>query len=341
MGFDGLTGQDSVKKRLLDIVSSGGGARSLLFEGPEGVGKHLFAKETAKAFLCMNPGPDGACGKCASCKYIEAGTHPDLIEVEPTEGRKNIRVADLRAVMQDAEIKPQISERKVLIINADRTENVCQNLMLKSLEEPSSHLIYILLCSDTSRIIPTVMSRVTEIPFREYEENEMIAILKENGGEDLDDGRLSFLSTFSSKIPGKAIKLMSDPDFMDEREHIFDLIMNMPRMGYTDILYDEFQYFDRNHDKTAELLLLLVWTLGDIASAIAVPDPGNIKNSDKKEQVMDFVSHNPSVTLVNICNAQEAVSDFADASHVNATFEVNCCNMLLRIYKELHHEKNS
>ena len=339
MGFDRLTGQESVKSRLKDIVAEPS-ACSLLFEGVEGIGKHLFAKETAKAILCSNRSRSGACGKCPSCKYIDAGTHPDLIEVEPTENRKSIRISDLREIIRDAEVKPQISDFKVLIINADKTMSDCQNLMLKSLEEPSEHIVYILLCSDTSKILRTIMSRVIEIPFREYTDDEMKSILRQNGGEDVDDRKLEFLSVFSSNVPGKALSLLNDPDFLDERDHIFDLVMRMPGLGYTDVLYDEFDYFNKNHDKIDELLLLLIWTLGDIASAIAVRDPQNIKNADKKEDIIRFVSQNSYVTLLNISNAEQAVTDFIEASSVNTSFEPACCNMLLRIHKELRYEKS-
>lgn len=340
MGFDRLTGQEAVKNRLKDITSDPS-ACSLLFTGPEGIGKHLFARETAKAILCEDRKADGACGVCASCKYIDAGTHPDLIEVEPTEGRKNIRIADLREVIRDAEVKPQISSHKVLIINADKTAPDCQNLMLKSLEEPGVHLVYILLCSDTSRLLGTILSRVTELNFREYTADQMSSILRKEGSADLTDEKISFLTAFSSGIPGKALSLINDPDFMEERDHIFDLVMKLPRTGYTDLLYDEFAYFDKNRDKMDELLLLMIWTLGDIASAIAVHDPENIKNSDKKNEIIKFVTENSAVTLINISNAEKAVTDFIDASHVNTSFETSCCNMLLRIHKELCYEKNS
>lgn len=339
MGFDSLTGQDAVKSRLKDITASPS-ACSLLFTGPEGIGKHLFAKKTAQAILCMDRKADGACGFCPSCKYIEAGTHPDLIEVEPTEGRKNIRIADLRDIVRDAEIKPQISGFKVLIINADKLMSDCQNLMLKSLEEPSSHIVYILLCSDTSRLLGTILSRVTEIPFREYTNDQLISILKSQGEESLSEEKLEFLTSFSSGIPGKALSLMNDTEFMEERDHIFDLVMRMPRSGYTDLMYDEFTYFDKNRDKMDELLLLLIWTLGDIAASMAVPEPENIKNSDKRMELKRFVSENSAITLINISNAEKAVTDFIDASSVNTSFEVSCCNMLLRIHKELCYEKN-
>lgn len=340
MGFNFLIGQEAVKSRLKSITSNKGSC-SLLFSGPEGIGKHLFARETAKAFLCKEPKADGACGSCPSCRYIDAGTHPDFIEVEPTDGRKNIRIADLRAIIGDAEVKPQISERKVIVINADKTSSDCQNLLLKSLEEPAAHLVYILLCSDTSRLLQTILSRVTELPFNSYTNDEMITILRNNGASDESEERLKFLTAFSSSIPGKALSLLKDPEFIEERDHIFDLVMRMPKLGYTDVLYDEYQYFDKNNDKIDELLLLLIWTLGDIAAAYAVPDPKDLKNSDKRDEITDFVSENRALTLINISNAENAVTEFIKASKVNVSFESNCCNMLLQIHKELKYEKNS
>jgi len=340
MGFNSLTGQEEVKSRLRTITSRGNSG-SLLFTGPEGIGKHSFARETAKAFLCQNKTKDGSCNECSSCKYIDANTHPDFIEVEPTDGRKNIRIADLREIVRDAEVKPQISSSKVIVINADRISFDCQNLLLKTLEEPLDHLVYILLCSDTSKLLQTILSRVTELPVKSYSDEEMMRILLSNSSETIADDKIKFYSSFSSNIPGKAIALMKDTDFLDERNHVFDMIMRIPKISYTDILSDEYRYFNDNKNKVDEILLLMVWILGDIASLIGSPKPDSIKNLDRKDELMKFVSDNSAITLINISNAERAIMDYIKNSKVNVTFEVACCNMLLSIYKEMRYEKNS
>ncbi|MCQ2516179.1 MAG: hypothetical protein MJ094_04885 [Saccharofermentans sp.] len=339
MGFNCLTGQEEIKSRLRTLTNRGNSG-SLLFTGTEGIGKHLFARETAKAFLCQNKTSDGACNECASCKYIDAGTHPDYVVVEPTEGRKNIRIADLREIVRDAEVKPQISSTKVIVINADKISFDCQNLLLKTLEEPSDHLVYILLCSDMSKLLQTILSRVTELPMKAYTDEEMERILLSNSSETIADDKIKFFSSFSSNIPGKALALMGDSEFMEERDYIFDLIMRMPRIRYTDILSDEFKFFNDNKGRIDELLLLMIWTLGDVASLIGSPSPSNIKNIDRKDELVRFVTENGGITLQNISNAERSIMEYIKNSKINATFEVACCNMLLSIYKELTDEKN-
>jgi len=340
MDFNGLTGQKEIKQRLI-AASLQERSGSFLLTGPEGCGKHAFAKATAKSFLCTNKSSSGACGKCPSCLYMDASTHPDFIPVEPTDGRKNIRIADLREIVRDAEVKPQISNCKVLVINGDRLSTECQNLLLKSLEEPLPHLVYFLLCTDLSHILPTILSRVEKLAFTSYTEDEITEILKKNTDEDLSGDKLKFLTAFSSCIPGKALSLVNDSAFIEERDHIFELVMRMPTLGFTDLLYDEYQYFDKNRDKIDELLLLLTWTLGDIAEMIASPKPGSIRNADRMDELRDFVSRNRALTLINISNSEQAVSSFRDGLSVNVSFESACCNMLLHIYKEFLNAKNS
>lgn len=340
MGFNNLTGQEEIKSRLRAITSRSSSC-SLLFTGSEGIGKHLFARETAKAFLCQNKTLDGACNSCPSCKYFDANTHPDFITVEPSEGRKNIRIADLREIIKDAEVKPQISSFKVILINADKIEVSTQNLLLKTLEEPKSHLVYILVCSDVSKLLSTILSRVTELPMKSYSNEEIKRILLSNLDETIADDKLNFLASFSSNNPGKALSLMKDTDFINERDYVFDLIMRMPRISYTDVLSDEYKYFLDNKSKIDELLLLMVWILGDIAGLIGYPKPEGIKNADRKDELIKFVTDYRGITLINISNAERAIMEFVKNSKVNVNFEVACCNMLLSIYKELKNEKDS
>lgn len=339
MSFLRVIGQSELKKRI-SLMISGQMPQSFLVSGAAGMGKHLVSEELAKTLICSSPNSNGACGSCNNCKYYDAGTHPDIKRIEATEGRKSIRIADLRdEVSGDIAINPQISARKVYIINADQLGNESQNLLLKSLEEPPRGVAFILMVSDSSRIIPTIMSRITELKLRTYSSEEIKNILSlqwsEEGKEPLSDEQSSFIASFSSGIPGRALALASDEGFSEERDRILDLVLSMPQASLTDLLYDEYTFWDKNRDRVEEMLLLLLWTLGDLATLLATPVKGMIKNIDKENELIGFLSRYKYVSYINIANASAAVTEFARGLKVNVNFESACCNMFLKIHKEL------
>lgn len=335
MAFRNLVGQSELKNKF-KVMFEGQPAQSFLITGAPGMGKHKIGEELAKALLCMHPTGDGACDSCPSCTYFDAKTHPDIKRIEAPSGKKSIKIADIRSeVISDTQIVSQISQRKVYIINADQLNEDSQNSLLKSLEEPPKGVAFILLCSDASKLLGTILSRVLELRIAPYKTEEIIEIIKANGNENLDSEKMSFYASFSANTPGRALSLIGDEAFSEAREHMFNLICNMPSMGYTDLIVDEFSYFEKNKDRIEELLLLAEWTLGDIGILLASPTVGNIKNMDKKNELKKFISSNKNVNLINVSNAVLAINEFARGLRVNVSFDGACSSMLLKIYKEL------
>jgi DNA polymerase-3 subunit delta' len=335
MAFRDLVGQKEIKSRLTPMFE-GEAAQSFLITGAPGIGKHTFGRELAKALMCESPTGDGACGKCPSCTYFDAGTHPDFKSFEAQKGKKTIRIEDLRSgLISEIAVNPQISQRKVYMIDADKLADVSQNLLLKSLEEPPKGVAFILLCSDQSKLLGTILSRVTTLQLQPYSSDEVAQILKASGKCDGDETKIRFCADFSAGIPGKALSLADDEDFASEREQIFDFVMRCPKMSVTDILTDEVEYWNNNSDKTDELLQLLQWTLGDVAMLLASPDKGQLKNADKADEIKHFISDVRGLTLINVSNAVNAVTEFAKGLKVNVSYDAACCSMLLKIHKEL------
>lgn len=334
MALRDLVGQAEVRSRITSMLK-GTPAQSYLITGAPGIGKHTWGNELAKALLCQDLKEDGACGKCPSCAYFDAGTHPDIRRFEAAKGKKSIKVEDLRSgLIADEAVNPQISKNKVYMINADQLADVSQNLLLKSLEEPPKGVAFILMCSDQSKLLGTILSRVTVLPLHPYSSDDIEKIVRSKT-EGASEDKIKFCAEFSSGIPGKALALMEDEEFSQEREHIFELVMKMPNMSYTDILIDEVSYWNDNSDRTEELLLLLQWTLGDLAVLLASASKGVLKNQDKKEKLIGFIKDSRGLTLINVSNAVNAVTDFASGLKVNISYDAACSNMLLKIHKEL------
>jgi DNA polymerase-3 subunit delta' len=138
---------------------------SLLFCGPDGVGKRLVARAVAQALNCVSPDGSDGCGRCPACRRIAAGTHPDVLAEEPSETGV-IKIDPVRALIVAAAYRPFEGRRRVIIIDdADRLNVEAQSALLKSLEEPGPSSVFILVSSKPETLLPTVRSRCARVNF--------------------------------------------------------------------------------------------------------------------------------------------------------------------------------
>jgi len=162
---------------------------SLIFAGPAGVGKRLAAVATAQALNCLAPitsnKPDqlelDACGVCASCTRIARGVHPDVLIVEPGDNG-SIKVEQVRDIVERTAYRPFEGRRRVVIIDeADALMPSAQNALLKTLEEPPSASVFVLITSRPDSLLPTVLSRCPRLSFRALGPAEIAAALEARG----------------------------------------------------------------------------------------------------------------------------------------------------------------
>ena len=159
MGFEALLGNDRLKETLAASLHKGHISHFYLISGPKGSGKHTLAKLLASAILCQ--GTHKPCGTCGPCRKIESGNHPDFITVEDLE-HKNVAVKIVRQIREDVFIRPNESAYKIYLFPQELgTEG--QNALLKILEEPPKHGVFILLADNPEKLLTTVRSRCTEL----------------------------------------------------------------------------------------------------------------------------------------------------------------------------------
>lgn len=133
----------------------------LLAQGMAGVGKYHFVGRLSAWLLCQTKPDDGACGECQSCLWLKAGTHPNIKRL-PSDGEV-IKIDDIRALQDFFAIKSE-SARVVVLNHANQMTLGAGNALLKSLEEPSDGLYFILLSRNVSGLLPTIKSRVQTLP---------------------------------------------------------------------------------------------------------------------------------------------------------------------------------
>lgn len=135
-------------------------AHAYLFCGAAGAGKRHFAAAFAGWLMCDQPGPQGPCQQCRSCLLRQAGSHPDLLLIEPEEEGKAIRVDAIRQLVGFISQTAQQGGRKVVVLHpAEAMNQNAANALLKSLEEPTAETYLLLISDQPSRLLPTIRSR--------------------------------------------------------------------------------------------------------------------------------------------------------------------------------------
>ena len=158
MTFDTVVGQAALTTTLKNAVKSGKLAHAYLFCGPRGVGKTTCARIFAKAINCQNPTAEGeACNACESCQSFNEQRSLNIFELDAAS---NNSVEHIKTLMEQTRIPPQLGKYKVFIIDeVHMLSTAAFNAFLKTLEEPPSHVIFILATTEKHKILPTILSR--------------------------------------------------------------------------------------------------------------------------------------------------------------------------------------
>lgn len=156
--FNELVGQEATAVALANAIRMGREAHALIFTGVRGVGKTTVARLYAKSLNCENLLPESEpCNQCESCKAITLGYHEDVIEID---GASNTGVADVRALQETIEYVPQRSKYKVYIIDeVHMLSQAAFNALLKTLEEPPSHVVFVFATTELHKVPQTILSR--------------------------------------------------------------------------------------------------------------------------------------------------------------------------------------
>jgi DNA polymerase-3 subunit delta' len=255
MALREIIGQDRAVGILLRTLSRNRVPSAYLFAGESGIGKRLTALNFAKALNCLkpvagvgglgdpesraqsaevgtfNPGPVDACDECASCRKIDAMTHPDLAVVTPEKGE--IRVGEIRALEEALSFKAFEGKRKVVIIDeADAMNQAAANAFLKTLEEPPDESLLILISAHPDLLPETIRSRCCRLNFVPLASGDCAKVIESVLHQDKSrpeavDGRRSTLVRLSMGRPGLALSA----DLEKDRSRFLVLLESMVRGG--------------------------------------------------------------------------------------------------------------
>jgi DNA polymerase-3 subunit delta' len=191
MPFRDVIGHRKLVALVAQSIQRGTLPPSLLLTGPDGVGKRLVAVAAAQALNCpafrSDPAahPD-ACGTCPSCTRIARGVHPDVLILEPGDNG-SIKIDQVRDAVDRAGYRPFEGRRRVVIVDdADALVPAAQNALLKTLEEPPSASVFMLITARPDVLLPTVRSRCPQLRFRPLDADDVAAALMARGRKETE-----------------------------------------------------------------------------------------------------------------------------------------------------------
>jgi DNA polymerase-3 subunit delta' len=335
--FRTIAGHSRLLSLLARVIARDSMPPAVLMAGPAGVGKRLTAIAIAQAVNCLQPQSSSeferdACGECASCRRIARGVHPDVIVVEPGETGA-IKIEQLRDVIDRSQYRPFEGRRRVVIINeADAAGADAQSALLKTLEEPPSASLFILISSIPDALLPTVLSRCPRLRFGPLTAAEVARVLKQDHGYSESDARAAAADADGSI--GRALESQSD-DLTEARDAAQRILQetartNDPvrRINLARDLTEGKGTPAEERNRLAVRLRSLGSLLRDVGIIASRADRGMLANADLEAQLEKL---SPSFDAERSLRAYAAVDRALAALDRNASAKVVADWLLLEI----------
>jgi DNA polymerase-3 subunit delta' len=271
--FAAIHGHERVCDFLRAAVGNGRLAHALLFAGPDGIGKRAVALAFAAWIHCTElhgtTGGANACGACASCRQIAAGSHPDVQLVAVASGKKEIGVDRIRELKRFMQLRSMLGKTKVVIIDEAPSLTVAaQNALLKTLEEPPDQSLLILVASNPDALLPTVRSRSQRVRFAPLPVDLVATIVASAAGVDTAAARE--LAVLAEGSPGRALAL-GRAVVGEGRARLIEALAGLSTARYVRLAHMAHELSHPEADAGVKLETLLAQYRDDALRAIGAP----------------------------------------------------------------------
>lgn len=303
--FDALVGQKAVKTTLKNALASGKIAHAYLFSGPRGTGKTSMARILAKALNCEQGPTAEPCGQCGNCQRIVQGTSLDVIEIDAAS---NTSVDNIRDLREQVAFTPAESRYKVYIIDeVHMLSTGAFNALLKTLEEPPAHAVFILATTDPQKVPATIQSRCQRFEFRRVTVDEIaehLAMVAAGSGIEADADALRLIAIQAEGGMRDALSLLDQCGVMAKRvtvatvrevlgivgrEALHELTEAIGRRQLPQALATLNLLLEQGKD-VKQVLTELIEYLRALVLYLAVPDYEEIYLTDTKEALAELAS---------------------------------------------------
>lgn len=323
-GFGQIIGHESIIHHLQNAISSKKISHAYILHGEEGMGKKLLASAFAKTLQCEGDGIL-SCDRCKSCMQAESGNHPDIIWV--THEKVSIGVDDIRLqVNADIHVKPYDSKYKIYIIDdADKLTEQAQNALLKTMEEPPEYAILLLLVSNISSLLPTILSRCVQLNLKPVDKSAIKEYLMKH--HQVPDYKAEMAAAFSSGNVGKAIKYASSEDFEKMKGDVLHILKYIDEMELHEVI-SGLKVLTANKPIIEDYIDLMILWYRDVVMYKATMDPDLLLYREE----LSFIKHQANIRSYD--NIEKIISAMEKAKirlKANVNFDIAIELMLLTI----------
>ena len=297
--FADIIGQEHVTQTISNEIKSGQTAHAYLFSGPRGCGKTTTARVIAKAVNCLNRKERSAepCNQCANCVEIQSGRAIDLIEIDAASHRG---IDDIRELREGIKFSPAKLKYKVFIIDeCHQLSKDAANALLKTLEEPPAHAIFVLATTELHKILPTIMSRCQRFDFRKLSLPELVGRLQKLANNE------------TAKIDKAALELiaLSSGGSVRDAESLLGQILMIAQQKKTAIAAQDIREFlGMTETKSAADLTELI-AQKKSGKAVAYLNDIVQRGYDVAEYGKNLLSYLRQALIMTIAGAKEAKND--------------------------------
>lgn len=311
-GFKDIIGHEQIIEHLQNAIAMDKVSHAYIINGPDKSGKMMLAEAFAMTVQCEQGGRD-ACLECHSCKQALGRNQPDIIYVSH-EKPNTISVDDIRTqVNNDIVIKPYSSRHKIYIIDEAEKMNVqAQNALLKTIEEPPTYAIILLLTTNADNFLPTILSRCVSLNIKAVPDETIEKYLMSNW--QIPDYQAQICVAFAQGNVGKAIQLASSSDFNELKSSVLQLVKRLHEIDLYELTEAVKQIGEYKLQINDYFDLMMVWyrdvlyfkATGDVNGLIFKDEVYDIKRRAEKssyngiEQIIEALQKAQLRLLANV-----------------------------------------
>ena len=257
LGFNDILGHEQIKDHFRNAVQTGKVSHAYILSGEAGMGRKSLVNAFALNLLCEKGLPD-PCMQCHACKQVLAGSHPDLIYVTH-EKPASIGVDDIREQINDTIlVRPYSSYYKIYIVDeAEKMTVQAQNALLKTIEEPPSYAVILLLTTNPDAFLPTILSRCVQLKLKPLKDVVVKEYLIQSLG--VEESQAEIYAAFARGNLGKAIHLAESEDFKRMYDEILHMLKHLKEADISELLDYIHKLREENLDIYSCLDFMQMW----------------------------------------------------------------------------------